>query len=129
QAIDQVRQRELATLSDTSVALSSVFSNDIVAMPPNETAVIGRDHLDTWFKEMQKEYAVAARYPETQITIAGDWAIERYTGEMTMTPRKGGKAIQEQLKGIHIYHRQPDGSWRITDDIWNSNAPPAAAGK
>ena len=129
QAIDQVRQRELASLSDTSVALSSVFSNDIVAMPPNENAVIGRDRLDAWFKQMQKDYAVAGRYPESQITIAGDWAIERYTGELTMTPRKGGKTIPDQFKGIHIYHRQPDGSWRITDDIWNSNAPPAALAK
>lgn len=129
QAIDQVQQRELASLSDSSVALSSVFSTDIVAMPPNDNAVIGLDHVEAWFKQMQREYAVAGRYPESTITLAGDWAIERYAGELTMTPRKGGKPIQDRFKGIHIYHRQPDGSWRITDDIWNSNAPPVAPAK
>jgi ketosteroid isomerase-like protein len=128
-AIDQVRQRELASLSDSSQALSSIFSNDIVAMPPDEDALIGRDKVDVWFKQLQKEYVVAARYPESKITVAGDWAIERYAGELTLTPRKGGKAVQDKFKGIHIYHRQPDGSWRITDDIWNSNAPPPAPGK
>ena len=129
QAIDQVRQRELASLSDSAQTLSSIFSDDIVAMPPDEEALIGRDKVNVWFKQMQKEYLVAARYPETKITLAGDWAIERYAGELTLTPRKGGKPLQDKFKGIHIYHRQPDGSWRITDDIWNSNAPPAAAAK
>ena len=129
QAIDQVRQRELASLTDTSAALSSVFSNDIVAMPPDESAVIGIDRLKAWFEQMHKEYALTGRYPESKITIAGDWAIERYTGEFTMTPRKGGKPISEQFKGIHIYHRQSDGSWRITDDVWNGNSPPAPPAK
>lgn len=129
QAIDQVRQRELASLSDSSQALSSIFSNDIVAMPPDEDALVGRERVDAWFKQLQREYVVAGSYPESKITIAGDWAIERYAGELTLTPRKGGKPMKDQFKGIHIYHRQPDGSWRITDDIWNSNAPVAAAGK
>src|SRR5689334_21338973 len=74
QAIDQVRQRELASLSDSTQALSSIFSDDIVAMPPDEAAMVGRDKVNVWFKQMKKEYLVAARYPESKITVAGDWA-------------------------------------------------------
>jgi ketosteroid isomerase-like protein len=32
--------------------------------------------------------------------------------------------MPEALKGIHIYRRQADGSWKITHDAWNFDAPP-----
>ncbi len=46
--------------------------------------------------------------------------------QATFTPEAGGEAHTGNYKGIHIYRRQPDGSWRIAQDIWNSDeAPPA----
>ncbi len=69
---------------------------------------------------------MSLEYTGSDVTVAGDWAIERYVGTVMMTPKAGGETITETIKGIHIYRRQPDGSWRIAQDIWNSNeAPPA----
>jgi ketosteroid isomerase-like protein len=60
------------------------------------------------------------------VTVAGDWAIQRYAYQLTLTPKAGGQSMEERGKGIHIFRRQPDGSWLIVQDIWNSDAPPAA---
>lgn len=38
-------------------------------------------------------------------------------------PGAGGEAIEERYKGMHIYRRQPDGTWRIAQDIWNAAMP------
>ena len=53
-------------------------------------------------------------------------AIEHYNGVMAVTPKKGGPILEEHVRGIHVYRRQPDGSWRIAQDIWNAE-PPASS--
>jgi hypothetical protein len=32
--------------------------------------------------------------------------------------------VTERIKGIHVMKRQPDGTWKIAQDVWNSDAPP-----
>lgn len=34
--------------------------------------------------------------------------------------------MEQTGKGVHIYERGPDGSWKIALDIWNHNETPAA---
>jgi ketosteroid isomerase-like protein len=61
------------------------------------------------------------------VQVVGDVGIVHYTGEMTATPKKGGKPATEIIKGLHIYKRQADGSWKIAQDVWNTDAPEAPA--
>jgi ketosteroid isomerase-like protein len=126
-AINQVREREIAAFSGGDIdGVLAVFATDALIMPPNEPAVNGHDAMRTWAQGMWDQFTVSGRYASSNVTVAGDWAIEQYTGSLTLTPKAGGVAMEEQFKGIHIYRRQPDGSWVIVQDIWNSNAPPPA---
>jgi len=38
-------------------------------------------------------------------------------------PLEGGPVVQDRGKGLHVYRRQPDGSWKLAQDIWNSDNP------
>ncbi len=128
EAINQVRELEAATLSSEAIeGLGAVYTNDVRFMPPNEPALMGLQASESWAADFVDEFAgVSLEYTGSDVTLAGDWAIERYVGTVMMTPKAGGETITETIKGIHIYRRQPDGSWRIAQDIWNSNeAPPA----
>ncbi len=58
--------------------------------------------------------------------LAGDVAIERVTYTATVWPAGAQSSIEDQGKGLHVYARQPDGSWRLKQDIWNSDRPLAA---
>ncbi len=124
-AINAVRDREIRALSSgVADSLVAVFATDAVVMPPNEPMLTGADAIRTWYQNTVREFSAEGRYTNAQVTVVGDWAIERYDGVMRLTPRAGGAPTEQQMKGIHVYRRQPDGTWRIAQDIWNANAPP-----
>ncbi len=75
---------------------------------------------------MTEQFDLTVNYTSSDLTVSGDWSSEYYTGNVTMTPKAGGEAIRETIKGIHIYQRQADGSWKMTQDIWNADAAPPA---
>ena len=59
-----------------------------------------------------------------EVQIAGsDWAFERGTYEITLTPKAGGQPMQDAGKYITVYRRQPDDIWAMARDIWNSSNP------
>lgn len=126
-AINAVREREIRAFSAGAVdSLLAVLTADAVMMPPNEPMRTGADAIRTWHQNIASQFSVDGRYTDSEVSIAGDWAIERYDGVLRLTPKAGGPPVEEQFKGIHVYRRQPDGSWRIAQDIWNANAPPPA---
>lgn len=131
EAISQVREREIAGFSAGATdSVAALLTTDVVVMPPNEPAVTGRDSARAWLKRVADQFTVNGRYTNADIAVAGDWAIERFEGELTLTPKAGGRPVAERVKGIHIYRRQSDGTWRIAQDVWNSNAaPPAPAAR
>ena len=127
QAINAVREREITAFSAGAVdSLLAVMAPDVVIMPPDEPTVIGTDAARKWAQAVVNTATVNGRYTDAKITVNGDWAIERYTGVLRVTPKTGGAATEDVIKGIHIYHRQPDGSWRMVQNVWNHDAPEPA---
>jgi len=53
-----------------------------------------------------------------EIVVSGDLAYHRYTYEWVLTPKHGGDPVSERAHGLHILRRQPDGSWKITKDVY-----------
>jgi len=130
-AINAVREREMGFVnSGNPDSLSAVYASDVIMMPPNEPAVNGRDAVRQWAQTAFGQVTMSVRYTNTQVTVAGDWAVDRYTGVLTVTPKAGGAPMEEQIKGVHVMRREADGSWSIAQDVWNSDAappPPAPA--
>jgi ketosteroid isomerase-like protein len=125
QAVAAVQAQELAAFNSGDTELA-YLADDAVFMPPNESAVTGIEAIQAWATSFHSQFTVnSLDYTESEIAIAGDWAIERYAGSVTFTPAAGGDPISENLKGIHIYQRQADGSWKMVQDIWNYDAPEA----
>jgi ketosteroid isomerase-like protein len=128
QAINAVRGREVAAFSAGSVdSVLAVLTSDAVLMPPNEPMRTGPEAIRTWLQNIASQFSVDARYTDVQVSVAGDWGIERYVGVLRLTPKTSGPVVEERVKGIHIYRRQADGSWRIAQDVWNSDGPPPAS--
>ena len=105
-------------------AWATAFANDGVQMPPNAPANVGRDNIQAWsgafLSAFRAEFSLAPE--EVQVTGA-DWAFERGTYKITLTPKGGGDPIQDAGKYITVYQRQPDDRWAMARDIWNSNNP------
>jgi uncharacterized protein (TIGR02246 family) len=127
-AINKIREQEIAAFSAGQPdALVAVFTDNAVVLPPGEAQLNSREAIRSWAQNLANEFTVRGGYTGSDVQVVGDWAIERYTGFLTVTPKKGGPPVEDHLRGIHVYQRQADGSWRITQDIWNSE--PALAAK
>jgi len=125
-AINAVRAREVAALSSGNIdSALAVYTSDVQMMSPNEEIIVGSAALRTWFENFLATATVTARYTSSVIDVSGDLAVDRYTGELTMTPKAAGAApMTEVIKGVHVMRRQADGSWRIAQDVWNADAAP-----
>ncbi len=101
--------------------MAALYTEDAVLMAPNEPAVQGRAAVEAW---------IAASPPITEFSLAvveidgrGDLAYVRGTGSSTMMPEGASEPIQNTFKYVEIRRRQPDGTWLIAVDIWNSDQP------
>ncbi len=124
-AIEAVRAAEAdaAEAGDTDAFLA-LMTDDIIAMPPNEGLITGKDALRAWLDGFTEQFDVTLEpYVTDEVEVSGDLAFERFSGVWTLTPKDGGESVTENLRGIHIYRRQADGSWKIARDVWNSSDP------
>jgi ketosteroid isomerase-like protein len=122
-AVNAVREQEVAAIVSGEMN-TAYLAADAVVMPPNEPSVSGIDAIDVWFRDFLAQFAaVSVNYTSSEITVSGDWAIEHYGGTLTVTPVGGGDSMEEVVKGIHVYRREADGSWKMVYDVWNSDAP------
>ena len=120
-SINKICEQDMAAFSAADVnTLLNIVTNDVIVMPPNEPALFGKDAIRPWLENFYKQFTVQGTCTSSDIVVAGDWAFERLTFTLTTTPVAGGEPVQEVAKGIHIYRRQSDGSWKIVQDIWNS---------
>ena len=123
-AITELREQEMVAFSAGDIyTLEKIFTSDIKMLPPNEPAVSGTEEFRSFAENMFSAIEVKGEYTSSDLTLLGDWAFERLTMNLTITPVAGGDPVTESGKCIHIYKRQSDGSWKIAQDIWNMDSP------
>ena len=125
EAINHVRTTHIAALNDGDVnAWVAAFTNDGVQMPPNAPANLGRESIRAWSQAFLAPFRVEFTLAVDEVQVAGDWAFERGTYTITLTPKASREPRQGIGKYLTIYQRQPGGAWGMARDIWNSNKPP-----
>src|SRR5262249_20649643 len=58
-----------------------------------------------------------------RLELMGDVAMDRHRWALDSLPKRGGRPVHDEGKGIWIWRRQVDGSWKIAHSIWNSDLP------
>lgn len=98
----------------------SVFSDDVVAMPPGGPTVTGaqayRAMAEAFFDPAMN---VAVTVEPQHVMIAGDMLIARANATHAMTPAAGGDTTTLNSKVLEILQRQEDGSWKCHTVCWN----------
>jgi uncharacterized protein (TIGR02246 family) len=102
----------------------ALWTEDGVQMPPDEPAVVGKARLRDRIRAALDRFRFDMAISNEEVRTAGDMAFARGTYTATLTPKGGGQPIPIDGKFMTILLRQPDGSWKIHRDIFNSNAPP-----
>ena len=111
-------------MSGNISALVSMFEDDAVLMPPNDTTVYGKEEIQSWWEEYFTYFRVASSVEtEREVTLDGDQAYVRSSFSITIVPKQQGARILDDIRSLTVWNRRPDGNWKITHQIWNSTKP------
>ncbi len=105
-------------------AVAAVYSEDAVFMMPDQPAVEGKAAWRAMMDEMQATVQ-AMSLEIAEIDGRGDLAFLRGEYSETFTMAGAEEPVEAVGKWVWILRRQPDGSWLVTLEIYNSNQPAA----
>ncbi len=106
----------------------ALHEKDAIKMPPQQ-AMFRMDQIANSLPSMwnnQNKYvytSMSINYQE--IVIEGDYAWSMGTYEEVLIQKYEAKSSIYKGKFLTVFHRQPDGSWKICRDCFNSNDPPS----
>lgn len=125
EAIDDLRERErTAFLEGDADGYAALFTDDCVVLPPGAAHIGGRAALRSWLQSVHDRSAFIGGEIESLETVVVDgWAWDLYAATRTVAPRAGGEAAEERYRGMHVYRRQHDGTWRIVQEVWSPVRP------
>ena len=101
-------------------ALVALYTSDGRVLPPNAEMASGSDAVRTIFGGMI-DAGISGELTSIDARVSGDVGYD--VG--TYTLRVDGEVI-DTGKFIETFVRGADGEWRITNDMFNSDNPPAA---
>ncbi len=124
---DMEAQYASAITSGNLEAILEIYADDGIHMVPNQPAHIGKSAIRTLWEERFAQTVFETNTTVEEVRVSGDLAISRMSMQGTTTPRDGSEPGEINLKGITIYEKQSDGSWKRVWSTYNSNTPPASA--
>ena len=104
----------------------ALYTDDIVQMPPDAPANIGKQAIEEYYRGGLELFSVEATWPvegTEEIIVADGWAFHVSEYILRFIPKADGETIEERGKIIEICQQQPDGSWKFAREIWNRNSP------
>jgi len=100
------------------VTLAGLWSDDGAMLPPNGTAVIGRDAIYEYWKRLLTASTTRLELDNVETVVQGDLAYK--AGRFELIDTETGSAV-DQGKYVQIWRRSPRGYWELHRDIWNSS--------
>ncbi len=104
--------------------LAAWYTDDAVRIDPDEPIETGvaaiQAQLGTFFAD--NDY-VLDEVTTDDVQASGNLAVIRATFREHWTPKAGGDMIQQTGRWITVWERQPDGTWKITTEMWTVPQP------
>ena len=126
--VDSAAGRLLTALrTNASDSLMALMADDVVLMPPNEAVLRGKPAVRAWYDNFLTQLRTSGlTLSDREVFVGGEWATEVAGFEWTLAPVGGGAAVVDRGSYMQLWHREPDGRWRFSRELWNSAAPPVA---
>ncbi|HEU5039467.1 MAG TPA: SgcJ/EcaC family oxidoreductase [Gemmatimonadales bacterium] len=96
-------------------ALTELYTEDAVLLPPDHAAIHGREAIGEFWRQ-GTDSGLAVRTLRVEV----DGSIGYLVGQYNLPPTDEEPA--DSGKYVMCLRRQRDGSWKLSADIWNSSA-------
>lgn len=125
-AIHQLTADYEAAIADGDFeAFLATHTDDVVVNPPGEPPLEGKEAFREWARPYFDRFELEETIAWKGLELADGWAVGWYRYSFTTTPKDGGEATTDEGHGMAVVRRQPDGSWKWSHTVWNSDGPPA----
>ncbi len=101
------------------------WSDDATIIAPGMPPVAGKDAIRKFVSDSLATpgFSITWKTDIVDVAQSGDFAYSTGTDRITLgTP--GGKTVTQENRGLVIWKKQPDGSWKCAVDIMSPAAPP-----
>jgi uncharacterized protein (TIGR02246 family) len=105
----------------------SHYADDAASMIPDMALMTGKDAIRAGLKEEFSDPNASLNFHATKVEVskASDLAYTQGVYTFVSTDPKTKKMQTESGGYIEIYKKQPDGTWKVEEDIATQAAPPA----
>jgi ketosteroid isomerase-like protein len=101
----------------------SLYTDSAVVMPPNDMSLWGSKELEEWHEEYFADFKVVTFAEiEREVTMMGEWAVERWAYMVAIQPIHGGERIRDDGRFLAVWKRD-GGVWRMAQAMFNSMRP------
>lgn len=126
-AVNQVWEQYASSLNAGDVdKYMALWADDAMQFPPESLPIVGKEALRAGLESELEAITYDMEITNKEVNVSGDMAVARGTYAATITFKDGSEPIAIDGKYMTLLKRQPDGSWKIFRDIYNSNVPPAS---
>src|SRR4030095_3714031 len=114
--MESVKAGDIATIV-------SLYTDNAVLMPPNDMSLWGTRELEEWHEEYFADFKVVTFAEiEREVTLMGDWAVERWAYMVAIQPLHGGERIRDDGRFLAVW-KLDAGVWRMAQAMFNSMRP------
>lgn len=102
--------------------IMSMVTEDCVMIPPNAPPLVGKEAIRKDQLQSFDQFIWKGDEEVVDFRVSGDFAFSRGTWAYNVTPKAGGESKKIGGKMIDIYHKQPDGSWKLFWNAWSDES-------
>ena len=119
--VEEATRTVLPPVSDMDAYVNVYYADDARILPPNHATVTGREAIATLYRSSGSIQG----YRLTILALEGrnDLAYVHSAYQITVTPPGAAEPVGDQGKGVEVWKKQRDGSWKVVLDIFNSDLP------
>jgi ketosteroid isomerase-like protein len=105
--------------------IMSFYADDAVLMPAAKPLLTGKAAITNEWKELLAipAFQNASKLAQVEVSASADLAYTRGSYE-TRLMGEDGKLVTEPGKWLSVWRKQPDGSWRVAIETYNTDIPP-----
>lgn len=99
---------------------AEMFTDGAMMLPNNGAIIRGKERIGEVVRGGEGWVFRIRNLERVELNLSGDLAYSVNEYEYTWH-HEGDAPVWHPTKNIHIWRRQPDGSWKLHADIWNSS--------
>ena len=127
----------------TPAALRAAWLATVAAGDPEGVRALVTDDYEVWthgaaplrgpdaavaaLRGALARFAIRQEFEPLETIVSDDWAFERGTERMALTPRSGGETQQVAQRVFLLLRRGADGQWRFARGMTNGLPPAGGA--